>query len=77
MAKRVIKSLGRTGRVDRKKARAVAKQLHAEIEAGEIEVPRTLDRSTTASGRAEISFRGMRPDPEAPSEDWAKRRSRT
>jgi hypothetical protein len=58
MAKRVVKSLHRTGRVSREKARAVAKRLRDEIEFGEIKPASgaKIRNSTTASGRSAISF---------------------
>ena len=58
MAKRAVKSLHRTGRVSRKKARAVAKRLRQEIERGEIKPVSGAEvkRTTTASGRSAISF---------------------
>lgn len=58
VAKRSVKSLHRTGRVSRKKARAVAKQLREDLESGEIKaVTRSKIRPRdTASGRGAISF---------------------
>lgn len=59
MAKRNVESLHRTGRVSRKKARAVAKELRADLGSGEIKaVTRSKVRpEDTASGRGAISLR--------------------
>jgi hypothetical protein len=58
VAKRAVKSLHRTGRVSRKRARAVAKRLLDEIESGEIKPASgaKIKNRTTASGRSAISF---------------------
>ena len=59
MAKRSIKSLHSTGRVSRKKASAIAKQLRAELDSGAIKIitGKKITRKTTASGRGAIAFR--------------------
>ncbi len=63
MAKRSVKSLHRTGRVSRKKARVVAKRLLAELDSGAIrQIPgKRIRNSTTASGRGAIAFHVVSP----------------
>lgn len=58
MAKRSVKSLHRTGRVSRKKARAVAKRLRVELDSGAIKKTpgARIETKTTASGRRAIAF---------------------
>jgi hypothetical protein len=58
MAKRSVKSLHRTGRVSRKRAKVVARRLRAELASGEIAQisGKRIGRETTASGRSAIAF---------------------
>ena len=58
VAKRSVKSLHSTGRVSRKRASAVAKQLHLELQSGSAvhTSGKRITRKTTASGRGAISF---------------------
>ena len=57
MAKRQIKTLGKSGRVSRTKARAVAKSLKARFASSKKTAPKTITGKQTASGQGLIAFR--------------------
>jgi len=63
VAERSVKSLHRTGRVSREKARAVARILRGELESGRIRrlSGKKITRKTTASGRGAIAFHVVEP----------------
>jgi hypothetical protein len=57
MAKHQIKTLGKSGRVSRSKARAVAKSLKARFASSKKATPKTITGKQTASGQGLIAFR--------------------
>jgi hypothetical protein len=57
VAKYQIKTLGKSGRVSRTKARAVAKSLKARLASSKKAAPKTITVKQTASGQGLIAFR--------------------
>lgn len=63
MAERTVKSLQRTGRVSRAKARSVAIELMSKLKSADLPSGADIVRkSTTASGKKKIAFVWVKPN---------------